>query len=171
MEKYKLDSEKLTVFPAQNSSMHDFDFLSGSWKIHSRKLASRLTGSTEWVEFEATGTMKKHLLGLGNYDSFHCDMDNKPFEGMSLRLFSLETKLWKIYWADSNRCILDIPVTGSFDNNCGNFYAVDYFEGRRVLLKFNWDKTDPNNPIWSQAYSEDDGETWEWNWYMFFSRN
>jgi len=32
------------------------------------------------------------------------------------------------------------------------------------------DKTDPNNPIWRQGFSNDDGQTWEWNWYMYMSK-
>lgn len=29
-----------------------------------------------------------------------------------------------------------------------------------------WDKSDPDHAIWSQAFSEDGGKTWEWNWFM-----
>jgi hypothetical protein len=32
-----------------------------------------------------------------------------------------------------------------------------------------WDARDKENPIWSQAFSEDKVENWEWNWYMYFS--
>jgi len=35
---------------------------------------------------------------------------------------------------------------------------------------FHWDKTDIDNPIWSQAFSTDNGKTWEWNWYMYTNR-
>lgn len=43
-------------------------------------------------------------------------------------------------------------------------------EGKDIVVMFQWDKTDPTKPIWSQAFSADDGKTWEWNWYMYFSR-
>jgi len=38
------------------------------------------------------------------------------------------------------------------------------------LVKFEWDRSDINNPIWRQAFSEDNGATWEWNWYMYISK-
>jgi len=35
---------------------------------------------------------------------------------------------------------------------------------------FEWDKSDLQKPIWSQAFSTDQGKTWEFNWYMTFTR-
>jgi hypothetical protein len=35
---------------------------------------------------------------------------------------------------------------------------------------FRWDKRDPEHPIWSQAFSPDNGKTWEWNWYNVSNR-
>ncbi|HYC27561.1 MAG TPA: hypothetical protein VEB42_02080, partial [Chitinophagaceae bacterium] len=66
---------------------------------------------------------------------------------------------------------LDVPVVGSFENNTGYFYAKDNFEGKPVLIQFKWDATDPGRPVWSQAFSMDKGETWEWNWFMYFSKD
>jgi len=37
-------------------------------------------------------------------------------------------------------------------------------------VKFKWDKTDPDRPEWSQAFSDDEGRTWEWNWYMYMTK-
>ncbi|MBA4183266.1 MAG: hypothetical protein H0X49_04550, partial [Acidobacteria bacterium] len=48
----------------------------------------------------------------------------------------------------------------------GKFYARDVFQGKDIIVLFNWDKTNPDVPIWSQAFSLDNGKTWEWNWYM-----
>jgi hypothetical protein len=50
------------------------------------------------------------------------------------------------------------------------FYAKDVFEGKPIIVVFQWDKTNPDGPIWSQAFSPDNGATWEWNWRMTFSR-
>jgi len=35
---------------------------------------------------------------------------------------------------------------------------------------FVWDKSDIKNPVWSQAFSIDNGNTWEYNWYMYMSK-
>jgi hypothetical protein len=87
---------------------------------------------------------------------------------MSLRLFNPKSALWSIYWADTNSVALDKPVVGSFDKNLGKFYALDVFNGRDILVMFEWNKTDPQQPVWSQAFSTDRGNTWEVNWYMMF---
>jgi hypothetical protein len=37
-------------------------------------------------------------------------------------------------------------------------------------VKFHWNKRNPEAPIYSRAFSADEGRTWEWNWYSNFSR-
>lgn len=161
---------ELHITASATSSPNDFDFYIGKWNIHNRKLKTRLNNCTEWIEFEATGEMHKILNGIGNTDNFLTSFDGKPFEGMTIRLFNPVTKLWSIYWADSNVGVLDPPVIGSFENNIGTFYTKDVFNGKDIIVKFQWDKTDLDKPVWSQAFSEDKGVTWEWNWYMFQSK-
>jgi len=58
---------------------------------------------------------------------------------------------------------MDPPVVGSFEGNIGTFYGKDVFRGKPILVVFVWDKTDKDNPVWSQAFSPDNGLTWEWN--------
>lgn len=160
----------LHVSASEDSSSQDFDFLLGKWKIHNRKLKTRLGGCTEWLEFEAAQECRKILNGFANTDNFQTEFDGEPFEGMALRLFNPKTKLWSIYWADSNAVVLDVPQVGSFDGDIGRFYAKDVFDGREIIVQYLWDKSNANVPIWSQAFSEDDGETWEWNWRMTMTR-
>ena len=163
-------NRELIIIPSSTSSNHDFDFYEGKWKLRNRKLKTRLNNSTEWTEFESTQEMYKVLNGLGNIDNYLATFNGVPFEGMSVRLFNPKTKLWSIYWADSNEGMLQPAVVGSFENNVGHFFAKDSFNGKKILVVFRWDVRDKENPIWSQAFSDDDGETWEWNWYMYFSK-
>jgi len=160
----------LKIETSENSSPRDFDFYFGKWKIHNRKLKTRLNDCTEWSEFEAFGECREILNGFGNVDSFRADFDGAAFEGMTLRLFNPQTRLWSIYWADSNVVVLDVPQIGSFDGDVGKFYARDIFQGKNIIVLFNWDKTDPDTPVWSQAFSADEGKNWEWNWYMTMTR-
>lgn len=148
-----------SITPSETSSQHDFDFYAGNWKIHNRKLKTRLNHCDEWLEFDATQEMRLILNGIGNIDNFIATPDGKPFEGMTLRLFNPKTKLWSIYWADSHVGILDVPVVGSFENNIGKFFAKDVFNGKDIIMMFNWDKTDCDHPVWSQAFSDDNGKT------------
>lgn len=161
---------ELIITASPTSSGQDFDFYEGKWKLHNKKLKTRLNGCTEWTEFESTQEMHKVLNGIGNIDNYLATFDGVPFEGMSVRLFNPKTRLWSIYWADSNEGILQPPVVGSFENNVAHFFTKDTFNDKKIIVVFRWDVRDRENPIWSQAFSDDHGKTWEWNWYMYFSK-
>jgi hypothetical protein len=161
---------ELNISAAENSSENDFDFFVGNWKVRNRKLSERLADCVDWMEFEAASECRKLLGGFANTDSFYTNFNGKPFEGMTLRLFDPKTKLWSIYWADSNVVVLDVGQIGSFDGDVGEFFARDIYNEKQIIVKFHWDKSNPNNPIWSQAFSIDEGKTWEWNWYMYFTK-
>ena len=164
------ESGELEIKPSARSSQKDFDFFIGKWRIKNRKLKTRLDNCTDWLEFEATQTNYKALDGLANMDHYYATLNGKAFEGMTVRLFDPKTRLWSIYWADSNTGKFDKPVVGSFDKNIGHFLTLDHCGSKKIIMLFHWDKTDKDNPVWSQAYSEDAGKTWEWNWYMYMTR-
>ena len=147
----------------------DFDFWMGSWKVHNRVLRERLAGSTEWVEFDATVAARPLLDGLGNEDEFRTEHGG-GFTGMSFRFYDPEKEQWAIYWADTRRPgVLDPPVFGSFSGDVGLFEGDDTFEGRPIRMRFVWSGITTPTPRWEQAFSEDDGETWETNWIMDFT--
>lgn len=157
----------LNITSSLTSSQSDFDFLQGKWKVQNRKLKVRLNNSNEWEEFESELHMRKALNGMGNVENYFASFDGKPFEGLAVRLFNPETRLWTIYWMDTNGMRMDQhPVTGSFEKGIGKFYAHDTFDGKEILVIYQWDATNLNQPIWSQAFSVDEGKTWEWNWEM-----
>ena len=160
---------KLAITASESSSRHDFDFLVGGWKIRNRKLKEPLAGHDEWEEFDATQDLRQILHGVGNFDIFSTEFDGKPFEGFTLRLFDPQTRLWTIYWADSNAMKLDDGKVGSFDGDEGDFFGREVVAGKDVIVRFHWDKRNPKAPIYSRAFSVDAGRTWEWNWYSNFS--
>jgi hypothetical protein len=45
----------------------------------------------------------------------------------------------------------------------GHFFARDTYKGQNIIVVFRWDVRNPQRPIWSQAFSTDEGKTWEWN--------
>jgi hypothetical protein len=158
---------ELIITPSSGSAKTDFDFLAGKWTMDNKRLKCRLNNCTEWIEYKSSDENIGSILnGIGNLDFYRTtynQVNNTPYEGMTLRLFNPKTRLWSLYWADSNLGTMDPPVVGSFDGNIGTFYCKDTFNGKPILVMFKWDKTDPNNPVWSQAFSEDSGVTWEMN--------
>ena len=162
--KVKFDSRgDLIIKASPTSSSIDFDYLIGNWALKSRKLKSRLTNCTEWIEFESKVEMRQILDGNGNIDKYTDTASGKPYEGVALRLFNSKTNLWSIYWADNNSGTLDPPVVGSFENKIGHFFGKDTFNGKKIIVVFRWDVRNPELPVWSQAFSADNGKTWEWN--------
>ncbi|HTD99598.1 MAG TPA: hypothetical protein VK668_09925 [Mucilaginibacter sp.] len=161
----------LQVTASKSSSKNDFDFFTGAWDVAARKLKARLQHSNEWITFSAKLKNTTILRGIGNTEPYYAKINGKDFEGYTLRLFDPKTRLWSIYWADSNNGKMDPPQVGSFENNIGLFYAKDTWEGKNVIVVFKWDKTNPEQPTWSQAFSTDNGKTWEWNWYHTFTKS
>jgi hypothetical protein len=157
-----------TVDP--NDGRHDFDFLFGKWKVHNRRLAARLAGSTEWLEFEATNDCHPNLDGIANEDEFVTDYW-EGFRGMSFRFFDPAQKTWSIYWADNRVGALQPPVVGAFHGDQGIFEGPDVFAGKPILVRFIWLRITTPSPRWEQAFSADGGQTWETNWIMDFTRD
>lgn len=160
----------MTTAVRERTTSSDFDFWMGRWDVWNRRLARRLAGSEEWDEFPAKVAARPLPGGLGNEDVF-CTSYGGGFVGMSFRLYDPETGLWSIYWADSRRPgRLDPPVVGSFDGDVGIFEGEDTHRGHRVRVRFTWSGVMTPTPRWEQAFSDDDGATWETNWVMDFTR-
>lgn len=162
---------ELVITASATSSKYDFDFLVGNHTVHHKKLKTRLANSNEWIEFEGSHKQELILLGIGNLEQQKMIAnDGKPFEGTAFRLFNPKTKLWSIYWADSIEGKLDPQVVGSFENNIGYFFTKDTFNNKQIIVAFCWDARDKNNLVWSQAFSVNNGKTWEWNWFMYMTK-
>ena len=164
----------LLIKASSTSSHSDFDFLLGKWKMYHRRLNKRLENCKEWTEFESTDSNYKILSGTADMDIYSTTqmpgLEGKLFEGVTLRLFDPKSRLWSLYWVASNVGVLDPPVVGSFENNVGHFFTKDTFNGKNIIVVFRWDVRDKDHPIWSQAFSPDNGKTWEWNWYNVSER-
>ena len=153
------------------AAIDDWTFIYGSWNVHHRRLVARLAGSTEWQEFAGTSRFWPLMDGAGNVDDNWLDLPAGAYRAVSLRSLDPETGLWSIWWLDGRRPgVLDVPVVGRFEDGVGRFQANDTFEGRPIVVRLMWTRTDTPSPRWEQAFSEDGGVTWETNWEMDFTR-
>ncbi|MEV0588699.1 hypothetical protein [Nonomuraea sp. NPDC050310] len=149
--------------------MNDFDFLEGKWTSKQRYLKKRLAGCDEWEEFTGTTVATRHFGGAACVDEVY--FPERGTSGLTLRLYNPETELWSIYWASSKTGVLDtVPAVGRFEGDRGEFYADEFHEGTPIICRFVWTVQDADHCSWEQAFSTDQGKTWEVNWVADFTR-
>jgi hypothetical protein len=154
-----------TTEASGHDAQHDFDFYVGKWRLHNRRLLHPLTGSQEWVEFEGTSVAREMWDGRANVDEFEADPPSGHIEGMTVRLYNASTREWSIYWANGKAGAFSMPPTvGRFINGRGEFYDHEQIDGRAVVVRFLWQVKSPKQCHWEQAFSTDNGKTWETNW-------
>jgi hypothetical protein len=94
------------------------------------------------------------------------------YRAASIRCYDTAQGVWRIWWLDGRHPQqIDTPVSGSFKDGVGTFYAEDSFNGKPIRMRFQWTRTTTGSPRWEQAFSADGGKTWETNWIMDFSRS
>lgn len=162
---------------SQNSA-RDFDFFIGEWTLENRRLRQRLTGCQEWETFAATQHVQKLPGGIGNFDDFVAESWRPGFVGMSLRIFNPQTNLWSIYWLNNHDGGLDQqsgqllpPVVGRFENGIGIFECHDQLDGKPIIVRYTWSEIKADSARWEQAFSADEGQSWETNWIMCMTRS
>jgi hypothetical protein len=149
----------------------DFDFEFGQWAVRHRRLKDRLVGCDEWEEFCGTTHARPILGGSGNIEDNEIHFPDGAYRAIALRSFDIATGKWAIWWLDGRHPhTLDVPVVGDFSGDVGTFRARDMLRGQPILVRFQWFRLGPDQARWEQAFSPDDGESWETNWVMHFER-
>ncbi len=166
------DAPKSSQAAPDMSGLHDFDFLVGDWRVHSRRLKERLAGSREWIEFDGTISSRKLMDGWANVDDTVFNMPDGVYRGVAPRAYDSKTGQWAIWWIDGRNPFgnLDPPVKGRFVDGVGTFYADDTLRGQPIKVRFIWSHITPTSARWEQAFSADDGKTWETNWTQKLQR-
>lgn len=150
-------------------SADDFNFMFGRWTVRHRRLKERLSGCDDWDHFDGTSETRPILGGFGNIEDNFLDLPGGSYRAVTLRSFDAGSNLWTIWWLDGRAPQgLDTPVRGCFKGDTGEFLAEDKLNGRPIKVRFLWRRG--THPRWEQAFSEDDGATWETNWIMDFTQ-
>jgi hypothetical protein len=156
---------------ASSASPADFDFMMGDWHVIHRRLDSRLSACTAWTTFEGTSSTRKILGGLGNVEDNVLHFPDGEVKAAAFRSFDVHSRTWAIWWLDGRAPHrLDTPVVGRFCGTVGTFFARDTLDQRPITVRFTWRMNPGRNPVWEQAFSADDGNSWETNWVMEFVR-
>jgi hypothetical protein len=152
---------------APRDGQHDFDFALGRWSFHLHRLRDPLTGSDEWVDYDGESHARPLWDGRANIDELRIkSADGDVIDGLTLRLYNRETGEWSLYWANARTGTLSLPPTvGRFvEEGRGEFYDREEVNGKKILVRFVWSEITPTSAHFEQAFSEDDGKTWEVNW-------
>jgi hypothetical protein len=149
----------------RKGGLHDFDFIEGEWTSKQWRLRERNVGSSQWDGTIATHWGKVLLGGVANVDTVH--FPEKGWSGSTFRNFDKAKEQWSILWVNSRDGKLDYPgVTGGFEGNIGLFYGDDVDDNKPIRVVYRWEKQAAGHARWEQAFSYDDGKTWETNWVM-----
>ncbi|OUR76292.1 DUF1579 domain-containing protein [Alphaproteobacteria bacterium 46_93_T64] len=149
----------------------EFDFFFGDWDVQHHRLITRLAEADDWQEFSGVTSVQPILGGNGNMDDNLINLSGSPYRAISLRTYNPSIQKWAIWWLDGRTSHdLDVPVIGQFEDGIGTFIANDTFDAQPIRMRFTWTKTETETPRWEQAFSSDDGVTWEINWIMNFKR-
>jgi hypothetical protein len=151
--------------------MHGFDFLFGSWTLHYTRLRHPLSGSHDWIGFDGASTVRPMWDGRGNVEDGELRMQEGRVLGVTVRIYNDTTHQWSIYWGTNAKGMLGNPQIGRFDaNGVGEFFAPDTFKGRKVVIRYKWMHADADHARFEQAFSPDNGKTWETNWTTDYTR-
>ena len=61
-------------------------------------------------------------------------------------------------------------MVGRFVRGAGRFYDQEEFNGGVIMTRNGFSDITPNSSRFEQAFSDDEGKTWETNWIMTFTR-
>ena len=145
-----------------------FDFLVGEWTVDNRRLRKPLTGDDEWYSTPASARSTTLHNGAMSIDEMW--YPELQFAGASVRVYDADDDDWTIYWVNSKTGHLQPPVRGRWTD--GEFTATgpDTYDGRPIIARYHWHSIADGSAIWEQAFSVDEGRTWETNWVMTWSR-
>jgi hypothetical protein len=143
---------------------HDFDFEIGEWNTHVRRLQRPLTGSTTWVEYTGTTTVRGVLGRRANIAELIVEGPAGRIEGAALRLYNPAARQWSVHYFSAADGILTAPLVGGFRDGRGMFYGQDTLGGRTILVRFAIVAAGADTCRFEQSFSDNGGESWELNW-------
>lgn len=156
---------------AVSAHARDWAWLVGSWDVWHRRLKKRLAGDTHWQIFSGRSALWLTMNGQGTIDDNVVDLPGGSYRGLSLRAFEPASGKWAIWWLDGrDPSRIEPPVRGGFDGDVATFFGHDTFDGRPITVRFRWSDIHGSRPWWEQAFSADNGATWEVNWRNYFTR-
>ncbi len=147
----------------QRDGQHDFDWDIGTWKVHVKRLQHPLTGSTTWVDYDGGDVVRKIWDGRANLGEVEWNGPAGHVELLTLRLYDPAAHKWSINVASSAAGRLSPAAIGEFMNGRGEFFDQEPYNGKTILVRLRVSDITPSSCRFEQAFSADEGKTWEVN--------
>jgi hypothetical protein len=154
------------VPPTTRDGSKDFDFMLGTWNVHTRILRKLFVHSHDWEDCYARLATKAFENNVGEVEvgPIRCP-GGQPVSTITVRLYDASTHQWSIYWASDTTSLIGPPQVGHFGSDgVGIFDAYYTYRGIPVISRYRWSVLPGNHPHFEQLYSNDNGKTWELNW-------
>jgi hypothetical protein len=148
----------------------DFNWEIGVWQTKLQRLKQPLSGNRQWLEYAGTTTVTPLLDKRANIVELDVQGPAGRIAGVSLRLFQPATGQWTLHFANLANGSMTEPMQGSFKQGRGTFFGHDELNGRKILVRFLIIPVSAAQWRFEQAFSADEGKTWEDNWIAVDTR-
>jgi hypothetical protein len=153
-----------------HDGQHDFDFEFGSWTTELSRLLAPLSGSMEWAEYRGTSEVRPIWNGAANLVELDVEGPAGRIQALSLRLYDPASRQWSLQSASVRGGGISPPALGSFIGGRGEFLSRESFDGLPILVRFVASDITATSCRFEQAFSKDDGASWEVNWIAIDTR-
>ncbi len=144
----------------------DFDFLAGNWHIRHKRLKD--STKDEWQRFDSSATVHRVLGGMGSIEELR--KADGSYMGMGVRVWLPEVEKWADHWTSADNGVVNAPQLGNFIDGDGVFMTEAEVDGTKWQYRGVWDRITLKSCRWHQSVSKDGGNSWEWNWWMEWTR-
>jgi len=149
----------------------DFDAFFGSWTVRHRRLKTRLAGANDWEAYDGATSWRSLLGGVANCNDSITHRGGTSYRTLGLRACDPQTGAWADWSLDARDPLkIDAAGIGRFSDGVGLFLSDDTLDGRPIKVRGQFSSISPDVNQWDQAFSADDGRTWETNYVMRYIR-
>jgi hypothetical protein len=122
------------------------------------------------VAYEGTSVVHPLWQGRANVGELDVTGPAGKIEGLTLRLYDPASRQWTVRFASSRDGELTPGLVGGFSDGRGEFLNHETLEGRPICVRFIFSEMTADTFRFEQAFSPDEGRTWEVNWVATFRR-
>lgn len=139
-----------------------FDFWLGEWELTWEDGDGTTAHGTNRVERVLDGKVIKE-----NFEAYSGAYEG--FKGKSYSVYQSQFGSWKQTWVDNSGGYLDF--SGEFDGNKRIFKREGMNpQGQEILQRMVFYDVAEDSMTWDWEISEDNGETWQLRWRIFYER-